>query len=104
MTGFDRWKNGEVVGKKEQFLIQIWRNEGIQFLACLFQKGVKRGKFGDLEKGRGVHGIESKMILEFRVKIWVRYESKCCDLLGGTSNGVVEKNQIGVAMGEKNCG
>ena len=26
---------------------------------------------------------------------------KGCDLLGGTSNGVVEKNQIGVAMGEK---
>ena len=32
--GVDRWKNGEVVAKKEQFLIQIWRNEGIQFLAC----------------------------------------------------------------------
>ena len=31
------------------------------------------------------------------------YEAKSCDLLGGTSNGVVEKNQIGVAMGEKNC-
>ena len=30
----ERWKNGEVVGKKEQFFIQIWRNEGIQFLAC----------------------------------------------------------------------
>ena len=29
---------------------------------------------------------------------------KNCDLLGGTSTGVVEKNQIGVAMGEKNCG
>ena len=29
---------------------------------------------------------------------------KSCDLLGGTSNGVVEKNQIGVAMSEKNCG
>ena len=27
---------------------------------------------------------------------------KGCDLLGGTSNGVVEKNLIGVAMGEKN--
>ena len=31
----------------------------------------------------------------------MRYESKSCDLLGGTSNGVVEKNQIGVAMNEK---
>ena len=34
ITGIDRWKNGEVVGKKGQFFIQIWRNEGIQFLAC----------------------------------------------------------------------
>ena len=29
---------------------------------------------------------------------------KNCDLLGGTSNGVVEKNQIGVPMDEKKCG
>ena len=27
-------KNGEEVAIKKQFLIQIWRNEGIQFLAC----------------------------------------------------------------------
>ena len=38
------------------------------------------------------------------MKNWLRYESKNCDLLGGTSNGVVEKNQISVAMGEKIVG
>ena len=34
----------------------------------------------------------------------MRYESKCCDLVGGTSNGVVKKNQIDVTMGEKIVG
>ena len=68
-----------------------------------FKKGWKGVNLGIWKRAGGLWDC-MKMIWEFRVKNWVRYESKSCDLLGGTSNGVVEKNQIGVAKGEKNCG
>ena len=67
-----------------------------------FKKGWKRVNLWILKRAGEYLGL-NEMIWKLRVKNWVRYEAKSCDLLGGTINGVVEKNQIGVAMGEKNC-
>ena len=39
--GVDRWKNGEVAEKKEQFLIQILRTERNSFWHANFKKGWK---------------------------------------------------------------
>ena len=55
------------------------------------KKGWKGVNLGILKMAGGYLGLNT-MIWEFRVKIWVKYESKCCDLVGGTSNGVVKKN------------
>ena len=102
--GVDRWKNGEVVAKKEAvFLFKLEEIRVYSFWHANSQKGWKGVNFGILKRAGEYLGL-NKMIWEFRVKNWVRYESKYYDLLGGTSNGVVEKNQIGVAMSEKNCG
>ena len=66
------------------------------------KKGWKGVNLGILKRA-GEYLRLNEIIWDFRVRIWVRYESKYCDLLDGTSNGVV-KNQIGVAMGEKIVG
>ena len=57
MIGVDRWKNGEVVAKKEQFLIQIWQKWRYTVFGMLILKRGEKGKFEDLEKGRGLFGI-----------------------------------------------
>ena len=101
--GVDRWKNGEVVAKKGQFFIKFEEMKVCSFWHANFKKGWKGVNLGILKMAGGYLGLNT-MIWEFRVKIWVRYESKCCDLVGGTSNGVVKKNQIDVTMGEKIVG
>ena len=91
--GVDRWKNGEVVAKKGQFFIQFEEMKVCSFWHANFKKGWKGVNLGILKMAGGYLGLNT-MIWEFRVKIWVRYESKCCDLVGGTSNGVVKKIKL----------
>ena len=66
-----------------------------------FKKGWKGVNLWILKRAGEYLGL-NKMIWKLRVKDWVRYEAKRLWFASGTSNGVVEKNQIGVAMGEKN--
>ena len=66
------------------------------------KKGWKGVNLGILKKA-GEYLRLNEIIWDFRVKIWVRYESKCCDLLDGTSNGVVKKSNW-CRNGWKNCG
>ena len=56
----DRWKNGEVVAKKEQFLIQIWKNEGIQFWHANFKKGWNGVNLRIWKRAGGYLGLDKK--------------------------------------------